>query len=869
MPTRISAANIQPGAITADRLAEGVGGGPKITNSQVTDSGYNILDDTAVGLSGGYLRITGTGFQSGCVAIVGNTPAAATSFISSSFLNVQVGAAPAGTYILYVVNPDGGVAIRVNAVTYSQIPVWITGSTLPEIGVDDQISIQLSAAGDSPVAYRLLAEFTLPPGLSLSSSGLLTGSVTGLENDTLYSFTVIAEDTENQDSPRTFSITVVVGDPFFNSTVLLLNGDGANSAQNNTFLDSSANNFTITRNGNPTQGTFSPFSAPDGRWGGYFDGTGDWLTVTDNAAFDLGSGAFTIEGWFNPSALLNASILDTRYGSVSPFPGYLISPRSDGTMQVASENTNLLIGTIATPLNQWSHFAVVRDGSSNLSLFINGVRDVTTSSSTVFNSAGNPIIGAKSLSTSGLVPINGYLSNLRIIKNSAVYDPTLSTLTVPAIPLTAISDTSLLTCQSNRFKDNSTNNFTLTPSGDVRVTSFAPFAPAGVYSAATNGGSGYFDGNTDYLTVTGGNGTNLAGVDWTIDAWFYCLSVPANGTAIIQSTTGTNNWIAYLSIGINTNLTINCNLNAAGYSTTQTATLNAWNHVALVRSSGTINLYLNGQATSISVASDIVNQNLNFWIGMVSNQPGGGSYIYYWNGFISGVRIVKGTAIYTSNFTPPTAPLTAISNTSLLCNFTNAAIIDYTAKNVLETVGNAQISTSVKKYGTGSLAFDGSGDYLWMNTSNLNLFSFGTGAFTIEMWVYANNVTGIKVLLDWRPQSGATTQPVIYIDGTSLVWGAGPGLTSTNAITASTWIHVAVTRISTTIRMWINGVQTASNSSDSTNYINTASGRPLVGADTGLAGNWMNGYIDDLRITKGIARYTANFTPPESALRLR
>jgi hypothetical protein len=53
-------------------------------------------------------------------------------------------------------------------------------------------------------------------------------------------------------------------DPFFNQTTLLLHGDGTNGAQNNTFLDSSTNNFTITRNGNTTQGTFSPFSLAAG-----------------------------------------------------------------------------------------------------------------------------------------------------------------------------------------------------------------------------------------------------------------------------------------------------------------------------------------------------------------------------------------------------------------------------------------------------------------------------------------------------------------------------------------------------------------------------------------------------------------------------
>lgn len=216
MPTRITSANIEPGSITADRLIEGAGGGPRITNIQVTGNDFVVIDDTAVSLSGGYIKITGAGFQNGCVAIIGTATATATTFNSINFVNAQVPALPAGTYIVYVVNPDGGVAIRVNGLTYSEIPFWITGSALPEIGVDDQISIQLSAAGDSPVAYSLQAGSTLPPGLSLSAQGLLSGAVTGLENDTVYSFTVIAQDTENQDSSRAFTLIVNVLIPLSN-----------------------------------------------------------------------------------------------------------------------------------------------------------------------------------------------------------------------------------------------------------------------------------------------------------------------------------------------------------------------------------------------------------------------------------------------------------------------------------------------------------------------------------------------------------------------------------------------------------------------------------------------------------------------------
>jgi hypothetical protein len=98
------------------------------------------------------------------------------------------------------------------------------------------------------------------------------------------------------------------------------------------------------------------------------------------------------------------------------------------------------------------------------------------------------------------------------------------------------------------------------------------------------------------------------------------------------------------------------------------------------------------------------------------------------------LRLVKGTAVYSgATLTVPTTPLTAITNTSLLLDFTNAGIFDAATINDGQTVGNAQVSTTVAKFGTTSMSFDGTGD--WLTIIDKPELRFGTAPFTVEGWI--------------------------------------------------------------------------------------------------------------------------------------
>jgi len=238
---------------------------------------------------------------------------------------------------------------------------------------------------------------------------------------------------------------------------------------------------------------------------------------------------------------------------------------------------------------------------------------------------------------------------------------------------------------------------------------------------------------------------------------------------------------------------------------------------------------------------------------------------------MSDFRLVKGTAVYTSAFTPPTAPLTAITNTKLLLNMANGQAIDSAAQNNLTLIGGAKISNTQAKFGGTSLALDGSGDYAQIeNSSSLNL---GVGDFTIECWVYTTE-TGQQCIVGatkgtdgtgaWMLNLNYSSGPVRffcrYNGGSVLDYQVGSGNFTTNSFK-----HLAVTRNGANLRVFIDGTQVGTtNTTLSTYAIDPATinaGTPYYIGRTTDGSLEFAGHLDDLRVSK-MARYTANFTAP-------
>lgn len=657
-------------------------------------------------------------------------------------------------------------------------------------------------------------------------------------------------------------------DEYFKNTTLLLSTSVTNGAQNNTFLDSSNNNFTITRNGNATQGSFSPHSLTG--WSNYFDGTGDDLTIPTNSAFTYGTGDFTIEMWVYITA--NPGSYAYIYGQ-GPNSSASMSLYIQGGVFSLWNGSAVISGSTSYSLNRWYHVAISRSGTS-LRLFLNGVQEgsATNSSNITTGSSFGVSIGRwAEIGDPGY--FTGYISNVRVLKGTALYT---STFTPPTSPLTAISNTSLLTCQSNRFIDNSTNNFTITRNGDVSIQPFAPFNPTEEYSTTTVGGSAYFDGTGDYIDVANVDTAFGASANFTVEFWMYPTIINSAVKAIIDPRTSDAS--AHPLLWINTsNQLYYFTTNANRIVGTTTLNANQWYHVALVRNSGTTTMYLNGVVEGTPWA-DTVNYASSTTFRIAQRYA---STAFNYGGHICDLRVVKGTAIYTGNFTPPAAPILvsgsstpytntsnvnttfAAANTSLLCNFTNAGIFDATARNILETVGNAQASQTQTKFGASSMYFDGTGDYLQLPaTPNL---SFGTGDFTVEFWVRFDSIAADRGFLG----SGA--------GGYDFVWRTSTGLNLGRINTAfdntfawspsiNVWYHVAYSRSGTSLKVFVDGAQVGTTATNSNSY--DAVTAAIIGGST-TTDRLMNGYLDDFRITKGYARYTSNFTPPTRTFALR
>lgn len=449
---------------------------------------------------------------------------------------------------------------------------------------------------------------------------------------------------------------------------------------------------------------------------------------------------------------------------------------------------------------------------------------------------------------------------------SPAYDPSKLTLSQGFVELDPYyDDVSLLVNadgpDGTSFVDGSNNNLAITRNGGVVQGSYSPFSKSAPYVASPSGGSGYFDGDGDYLTLPAGLATAFGTGDFTVEAWVNFSNAGNTSVYIFDNRNSgqTGNW-AFFRNEFNGlewytgSASISGGLLVAGQ----------WRHVAYSRSGTTGRLFIDG--TQVATATDSTNYTVSSTISYVGSRYSIAEYI---NGYISDFRVAKGTAVYTANFTLPTAPLAAIANTSILLSFTNGGIVDASGNTNLQAVGNVQVSTAQKRYGAGALYFDGSGDYLMVpEDAVLNLI----GDFTIEGWIFPLDNTSNTFVSLRNGNAGTTTLRIkLQSGGLQLIANAsGASIDSgvVSSVPLSTWTHLACVRRGGTFELYLNGVSVyASTAIGPSASLSAAGSFNVIGAYRDFSFiQAFSGWIDDLRITKNIARYAGPFTPPVRAL---
>jgi hypothetical protein len=623
-------------------------------------------------------------------------------------------------------------------------------------------------------------------------------------------------------------------------------------ANNQGILDTSPNRFEVTRTGNVAQGSFSPFSAS-----GYSVSTTATNTLDlPGSVLAFGSSSFTLEAWVYATHTSGAPIVyPYNSGNTVTSGGFSVSFGTGGVGYYAVNGATPINYSATIPLNTWYHLALVKDGSA-ARLYLNGQLVATGTDSTTYTTptGGARVGGIYNLTqTYGLV-----VNNLRIVTGQALYNanftPATTNLTASVIGHQGLENTPItgtvriLTARDAYRIDRSPNNHTIGSSGSPQFLPISPFAPTQAYVPSQLGGSAYFDGS-DSLQVPSNPLFNYSSTDMTVELWLYLLTIPAEG-AVLELGTGATSDIQLVVVSSTGGISFGTSGRA---KTWVTVTVNQWYHIAGVKSGSTYYLYVNGtRYTTESGNSNSSSTTVN--IGSRNSTTN------YLTGYISNYKISNYARYNTTTIPIPTTPAVPDANTSLLLNFTNGGIVDATGRNNLETVGNSAVQTTQSRWPPGSMYFDGNGDYLVAPSSQF--WTLGsTEDFTIEFWFYTSVTVPISgstpstLISNYPDWNTWTNRWAIATNDNKIKWydhTGNPAIASNN-FTYSVWNHVAVVRSSSSIKMYINGTQEGS--TQTTNQTYTSTEKLYVGlVPSGAA---FNGYIDDLRITKGYARYVA------------
>ena len=415
---------------------------------------------------------------------------------------------------------------------------------------------------------------------------------------------------------------------------------------------------TITSNGDPAASTLD-----SNFYGGSFefDGTDDCLTSSD-----CGSGAtqYTMECWFNTDNF-NASQRPINMSQDLNGNRYLYAEITTAKkLQIREESTGSAVSANAVfAADKWHHVAVSYDGV-RLRGFVDGVFVVQTAANGSPVASGNTMkmrVGADE-SNASANEFDGHIQDVRVYFGACKYTAT------------NIGDQAFIVPATN--------------------PDILPDTPSGVATKSklkkVTDGAVVFDGTGDEVNVPGHSDLAFGTGSFTIECFAYFNSFDDTYPTVLSKLVGsTLSWIVRVK---NDGKVVWYSKNGSGTNNESSTTpigLKRWHHIAVVREgTGTdqLKVYVDGTAVLTMTDSNDYNDNSPLCIG--TQQAGGGNTI---NGFISNVRIVKGTALYTGNFPPPGKKLANVTNTKLLCcqSPTSATTADVIPTGSITVAGNA------------------------------------------------------------------------------------------------------------------------------------------------------------------------------------
>src|SRR5262245_12091095 len=396
------------------------------------------------------------------------------------------------------------------------------------------------------------------------------------------------------------------------------------------------------------------------------------------------------------------------------------------------------------------------------------------------------------------------------------------------------------------------------------------------------------NGTNQYLQYPDHADFDVGSGDFTIDMWIWPLSNGVQRQLVGQGDASGTDASTNFRMGLNASNVmfgfVGGSANAVLTGTTKVMANSGWHHVALVRDGNTIRMFLDGfQEASASFIGSVTNATSNFSIGIV-----GAFSSQLWNGYIDEFRFSKGVARWKTAFTPPTQPYgwtatdQADEYTFMLLhgNGVNATTIipDYSprARGNASLGGNTQIQTAQFKFGGSSIYFDGNGDYLYY-ADHPDWF-LSTKNFTIDLWIRCLGLPGAgqanRSILMLNHSGSANDVWFFNIDNNGALYfqhtvsgaNAFNFTTSNGVITVNTWKHVALVRNGSSFRVYVDGVDVGGG---------TYAGALPDYNNALLMGTWVDGvnnslfaHLNEIRLSIGIARWTANFTPPTAPYNL-